>query len=61
MKRVDEIINPGDEVQTHCIFDSSDRTETTIGGPGTLNEMCWNVVNYWPRVAQPVDLCGTGS
>jgi hypothetical protein len=61
MKRVDEIINPGDEVQTHCIYDSTNRTEVTIGGPGTGNEMCWNVVNYWPRVSQPVDLCGTGS
>jgi len=61
MKPVDEIVNPGDEVQTHCIYDSTGRTEVTIGGPGTENEMCWNVVTYWPRVSQPVDLCGTGS
>lgn len=61
MKDVDQIIEPGDEVRTHCIYDASDRTETTIGGPGTMDEMCWNVVTYWPRVLQPVDLCGTGS
>lgn len=61
MKLVDMLVEPGDEVQTHCIYDSSELTETTIGGPGTTNEMCWNVVTYWPRVPQPVDLCGTGS
>lgn len=61
MKLVDQVINPGDEVQTHCIYDSSDRTQTTYGGPGTADEMCWNVVAYWPRVPNPVDLCGTGS
>jgi Copper type II ascorbate-dependent monooxygenase, C-terminal domain len=32
----------------------------TIGGPGTENEMCWNLVTYWPRVPQPIDLCGEG-
>jgi len=61
MNPVDLVIEPGDEVQTHCIYDSTDRTETTVGGPGTQDEMCWNVVTYWPRLANPVDTCGTGN
>ncbi len=60
MNAVDFVIEPGDEVQTHCIYDSTDRTAPTLGGPGTENEMCWNVVTYWPRVPNPVDLCGAG-
>jgi len=59
MKPVDEIVEPGDEIRTHCIYDSTSRTQTTIGGPGTTNEMCWNVVTYWPRVSQPIDTCGS--
>lgn len=60
MNAVDLVIQPGDEVQTHCIYDSTDRTETTVGGPGTMNEMCWNIVTYWPRVPNPIDICGEG-
>jgi copper type II ascorbate-dependent monooxygenase-like protein len=60
MNKVDLIVEPGDEVQTHCVYDSSERTAVTIGGPGTENEMCWNLVTYWPRVPQPIDLCGSG-
>jgi len=59
MNPVDLVIEPGDEIQTHCIYDSSERTQTTMGGPGTMDEMCWNVVTYWPRVANPVDICGS--
>lgn len=58
MNKVDLMIEPGDEVQTHCIYDSTHRTETTVGGPATDQEMCWNVVNYWPRVPNPIDECG---
>lgn len=61
MNRVDLVIDPGDEVQTHCIYDSSSRTETTPGGPGTTQEMCWNIVTYYPEVPSPVDVCGSGS
>jgi len=61
MNPSDKVIEPGDQVQTHCIYDSTGRTETTLGGPGTTNEMCWNVVTYWPRLTQPIDTCGTGN
>ena len=59
MNPVDLVIEPGDEVVTHCIYDSSERTTTTLGGPGTQDEMCWNVVTYWPRVENPLDECGS--
>ena len=61
MNPVDLVVEPGDEVRTHCIYDSTARVDTTIGGPGTGDEMCWNVVTYWPRVNQPIDQCGTGN
>ncbi len=61
MNRVEAVIEPGDEVQTHCIYDSTARSETTIGGPGTEQEMCWNIVTYYPQVPSPVDVCGSGS
>jgi len=61
MNAVDHVIEPGDEIRTHCIYDSTERTGTTLGGPGTLDEMCWNVVTYWPRVANPIDECSSGS
>lgn len=59
MNPVDLVIEPGDEVVTHCVYDSSERTTPTLGGPGTTDEMCWNVVTYWPRVANPLDECSS--
>src|SRR5690606_5764334 len=51
MKEVDLEIQPGDEIVNHCIYDSTDRDGTTIGGPGTGDEMCWNTVTYYPKIA----------
>ena len=59
MNPVDLVIEPGDEVKTHCIYDSTERSGTTLGGPGTADEMCWNVVTYWPRVENPLDVCSS--
>ena len=47
---VDAVIEQGDELRTHCIFDSSDRTEPTRGGYGTVDEMCVNFLFYYPAV-----------
>jgi hypothetical protein len=46
---------PGDKLVTHCIYDSSSRTEVTYGGLGTRNEMCYDFFLYWPL--QPRGIC----
>ena len=52
------IIQPGDLVENHCVYDSTERTEPTFGGLGTLDEMCWNEVMYYPRENVNFDFCG---
>ena len=52
------IIEPGDLVENHCVYDSTDRTEPTYGGLGTLDEMCWNELMYYPRENVNFDFCG---
>lgn len=52
------VIEPGDLVENHCIYDSTERTTPTYGGPGTLDEMCWNEVMYYPRENINFDFCG---
>jgi hypothetical protein len=51
-------VRPGDVMETHCIYDSTDRTTTTNGGVGTLDEMCWHEVMYYPRENVRTDYCG---
>ena len=51
-------IDPGDAVVNHCIYDSTGRGGTTMGGPGTADEMCWNTVLYYPRENVNFDYCG---
>jgi hypothetical protein len=50
-------IAPGDSIQTHCIFDSSERDNVTLGGVGSLDEMCINFMMYYPKVA--AEKCGS--
>jgi len=49
-------IMPGDELRTHCVYDSSDRTEPTQGGEDSNEEMCLNFMMYYPWV--PSESCG---
>jgi hypothetical protein len=60
MKFVDLEIRPGDEIVNHCIYDSTERTSTTIGGPGTRDEMCWNTVVYYPKIQSGFSYCTSG-
>lgn len=46
-------VYPNDKFVTHCVYDSTGRTETTPGGDETENEMCINFVYYYPE--QPVE------
>jgi hypothetical protein len=50
---LDVEVRPGDSLVTHCIYDSSDRTEPTLGGEGTGDEMCLNFVYYYPGLPLP--------
>ncbi|XP_062515714.1 DBH-like monooxygenase protein 1 [Corticium candelabrum] len=42
-------ILPGDDVQVFCDYDTSARTQVTIGGLGTLDEMCLAFLLVYPR------------
>jgi hypothetical protein len=52
---VDSVIEPGDDLVTHCVYDSRARTTATVGGESSDNEMCLNFMMYEP--AQPIDTC----
>lgn len=41
-------IETGDHVQSSCVFDSTERTESTSMGLSTFDEMCWSSLSYWP-------------
>lgn len=43
-------IEPGDELVTHCIYDSSTRTEPTLGGDASDDEMCLNYLFHYPAL-----------
>jgi len=45
---LDSVVQPGDELVTHCRYDSSSRTAPTLGGPGSQDEMCLDFLLYWP-------------
>lgn len=45
---LDAVVEPGDELVTHCSFDSTARTEPTLGGPASTDEMCLDFLLYWP-------------
>ncbi|MBC8067963.1 MAG: hypothetical protein IAG13_06480 [Deltaproteobacteria bacterium] len=49
-------IMPGDRLQTHCIYDTSDVDGPTMGGEASNEEMCLNFMMYWPWV--PSETCG---
>jgi dopamine beta-monooxygenase len=53
---VDFDVMPGDLLQTHCVYDSSDRQGATMGGEGSEDEMCINFMMYYPWV--PAEACG---
>jgi dopamine beta-monooxygenase len=49
-------LSRGDRLVTHCVYDSSSRNNTTIGGASTEEEMCTANLAYFPRVPD-FDLC----
>lgn len=47
---------PGDRLVTHCVYNSMDRENVTLGGASTEEEMCTANLAYFPRIAG-LDLC----
>jgi hypothetical protein len=41
-------IKHGDVLTGNCVFNSMDRTEVTVGGPGSQDEMCINFLLVYP-------------
>ncbi|GJP34915.1 hypothetical protein CLOM_g19393 [Closterium sp. NIES-68] len=55
---------PGDELRTKCVWDSTSRSEVTMGGESSLDEMCISFLIYYPEYRDKremrscVDMCG---
>ncbi|KAJ3051516.1 hypothetical protein HK097_007452 [Rhizophlyctis rosea] len=43
-------LSPGDSLLTTCTFDSTTRNVSTPYGESTSQEMCFNIIQYYPRV-----------
>jgi len=50
-------VQKGDELVTHCIYDTTSKTTITYGGEGTSEEMCFSVYMYYPKV--DATFCGS--
>ncbi|NXL87097.1 DOPO hydroxylase, partial [Alectura lathami] len=46
---------PGDELITSCTYNTENRSEVTVGGLGSMEEMCVNYVHYYPQTE--LELC----
>lgn len=52
------VVNKGDELQTHCYFDTTQRTDQNEFGSATEDEMCMQFVLYYPIRTKGVDADG---
>ncbi|KAJ3294503.1 hypothetical protein HK104_003541 [Borealophlyctis nickersoniae] len=52
-------ILPGDAFITTCSYDSIGRDNVTTYGESTSDEMCFNIIQYYPRVSE-IDYCVGG-
>ncbi|CAI5491524.1 unnamed protein product [Closterium sp. Naga37s-1] len=51
---------PGDEIRTTCVWDSTSRSNVTVGGPAAENEMCVNYLVYYSATqTQEMHACYT--
>ncbi|ODM99667.1 DBH-like monooxygenase protein 1 [Orchesella cincta] len=48
--RKEATILPGDQVTMKCIYDTTNRNSTTVGGYGTDQEMCKTFLTYYPKM-----------
>eukprot|EP01092_Planopodium_desertum_P000855 TRINITY_DN11241_c0_g1_i1.p1 TRINITY_DN11241_c0_g1~~TRINITY_DN11241_c0_g1_i1.p1 ORF type:complete len:172 (-),score=36.79 TRINITY_DN11241_c0_g1_i1:37-492(-) len=42
---------PGDRIRTTCVYNTIGNTKPVSGGEETLDEMCFNFLFYYPRMA----------
>jgi len=47
---ISKTILPGDELVTHCVWDTTKKNVTTLGGESTSEEMCVNALIYYPAI-----------
>lgn len=43
------VIDPGDLLITHCIYDTTSTNATVYGGAGVFDEHCWSWIWYYPK------------
>jgi len=54
-------LRSGDRLQTTCVMDSSGRSDNTIFGRETTDEMCWAQFSGWPSTPNGIESVCTGS
>jgi len=50
-------IYPGDELTTHCTFQSRSREEVTTYGEGSYDEMCFSINMFYPAENMTTPVC----
>ncbi|XP_066270632.1 DBH-like monooxygenase protein 1 homolog [Branchiostoma lanceolatum] len=44
------VVKEGDQLITECTYKTTDRTQVTVGGLSSREEMCINFIQYYPRI-----------
>ncbi|XP_074647748.1 DBH-like monooxygenase protein 2 homolog [Tubulanus polymorphus] len=50
-------VKMGDVLANECYYNTEDRNRVTVGGFSTTDEMCFSMVNYFPKL--PMSFCQT--
>jgi hypothetical protein len=64
---VDYVLKPGDQLHTHCMYNSRSRSNETLFGGASNDEMCMNFLTYYPALeleningeGTPFQYCGS--
>jgi len=55
-------ISPGDQINMHCVYDTSKRTSPVYFGPTSSDEMCFDFLFYYPlENTNGLGVCGVSS
>ncbi|XP_031557426.1 DBH-like monooxygenase protein 1 [Actinia tenebrosa] len=52
---------PGDEIIQQCKYNTKGHTTATFGGTSTLDEMCLNIMTYYPRLRELGSSCSSSN
>eukprot|EP01113_Clastostelium_recurvatum_P036458 TRINITY_DN519_c0_g1_i1.p1 TRINITY_DN519_c0_g1~~TRINITY_DN519_c0_g1_i1.p1 ORF type:complete len:607 (+),score=152.87 TRINITY_DN519_c0_g1_i1:1805-3625(+) len=62
ISKVNYTINRGDRIHSHCVWDSTSRTQPTDMGESSDEEMCFHIIFYYPALYMPdgtsFEFCG---